>query len=597
MQLTLGATYLGDDRCRFRVWAPLHQRAELHLLTPVERLVALVAQPGGYHEATVAGVPVGSRYLFRFDNGLERPDPASRSQPLGVHGPSEVIPVPCPTRDWASVRLGDYVVYELHVGTFTPEGTFDAVIGRLDELVELGITAVEIMPIAQFPGGRNWGYDGVFPFAVQDSYGGVAGFVRLVDACHERGLAVVLDVVYNHLGPEGNYFGDYGPYFSRRYRTDWGEAFNYDGPHSDEVRRFFLENALYWLRELHVDALRLDATNMIQDLSARHFLEELGALVQAEAAGRRWHLIAEDLANDPRVIRSRDRFGHGLDAQWCDDFHHALHALLTGERQGYYADFGDLEHLARAYRQGYHLTGQHCAYRQRRFGREPLHTRADQFVVYAQNHDQVGNRLGGERLSTLVPFEALKLAATALLLGPNIPLLFMGEEYAEEAPFLFFVSHSDPELIEAVRRGRRAEFLRFNWQGPMPDPVAAATLDASRVRWELRHEGPRRLLRDYYRELLRLRKSRPALSLLSKEHLEATVHDAERVLLLRRWSSADEVLIVLHFGDRPAGLELPPGAWRKLIDSADARWGGPGGADSVDELVLQPWQAIALHKP
>jgi maltooligosyltrehalose trehalohydrolase len=596
MEQTLGAIPLGSDRCRFHVWAPLHQHVELHLLTPHDRRVRLEPQPRGYHEAVVDGVPPGSRYLYRCStHGRERPDPVSRLQPQGVHTASEVVaPLP-PRSDWARVPLRDYVIYEVHVGTFTAEGTFDAAIPRLDELKSLGITAVEMMPVAQFPGGRNWGYDGVYPFAVQNTYGGPAGLRRLIDACHERGLAVVLDVVYNHIGPEGNYLAEYAPYFTQRYRTDWGEALNYDGPHSDEVRRYFLENAFYWLRDMRIDALRLDATNHIQDHSACHFLEELARAVHE--SGLPCYLIAEDLANDPRVIRSRDRFGYGLDAQWCDDFHHALHVLLTGERGGYYEDFGDMEHLARAYRQGYHLTGQFCAYRQKRFGREPLHTRADQFVVYAQNHDQVGNRMRGERLSRLVSFEALKLAAGALLLGPNIPLLFMGEEYGEEAPFPFFISHSDGRLIEAVRRGRRADFAKFHWQGDIPDPQAEATFHSAKLHWERRGQGHHAVLREFYRTLLQLRRERPALRNLSKDHLETLVDG--RVVLLRRWCDEEQALIVLNLSSETGRVTLPAGTWRKLLDSAETRWQGPGGGvgeslTSGSDVALSSWQVILL---
>ncbi|MBE0604550.1 MAG: malto-oligosyltrehalose trehalohydrolase, partial [Deltaproteobacteria bacterium] len=354
----LGATPLPDGCCRFLVYAPFSRGVEVRLLSPAERSIRLERDDSGYHSGIAEGVAAGALYHYRLDGGIERPDPASRRQPQGVHGPSMVVDpgaFPPGDRGWRGIPLSSYILYELHVGTYTAEGTFDAVIPRLDSLAELGITAVELMPVAQFPGERNWGYDGVYPFAVQESYGGPEGLARLVDACHRRGLAVVLDVVYNHLGPEGNYFRDFGPYFSDRYRTPWGSAVNFDGPHSDEVRRYFLENALYWIRGFRVDALRLDAIHGIMDFSASPFLAELASAVHRVRSGenRFAYLIPESDLNDARVVNAPERGGYGLDAQWSDDFHHALHTLLTGERDGYYADFGGIEHMARAFTDGF----------------------------------------------------------------------------------------------------------------------------------------------------------------------------------------------------------------------------------------------------
>jgi maltooligosyltrehalose trehalohydrolase len=334
------------------------------------------------------------------------------------------------------------------VGAYTKKGTFESIIPHLDELKKLGITAIELMPVAQFPGTRNWGYDGVYPYAVQNSYGGPEGFKRLVNACHGRGLALVLDVVYNHLGPEGNYLWDFGPYFTDRYKALWGFSINFDGPHSDDVRHYFIQNALYWVTEFHVDALRVDAVHAILDFSAEPFLEELASAVHDEAKrlNRRVYLIAESALNDTRVIRSREFGGYGLDAQWNDDFHHALHTVLTGERMGYYRDFGRLQDLAKALLEGFVYSGEYSPYRRRRHGNSSRDIPAHRFVVFSQNHDQVGNRMRGERLSELVCFERTKLAAGVMTLSPFIPLLFMGEEYGETAPFQYFVSHSDPDL-------------------------------------------------------------------------------------------------------------------------------------------------------
>jgi maltooligosyltrehalose trehalohydrolase len=483
------------------------------------------------------------------------------------------------------------------VGTFTPEGTFEAIIPHLDELNELGITAVELMPVAQFPGNRNWGYDGVYPFAVQNSYGGPEGLKRLVNKCHGRGLAVVLDVVYNHLGPEGNYLGDFGPYFTDRYRAPWGSSINFDGPRSDDVRHFFIENALYWVTEFHIDALRIDAVHAIPDFSAQPFLAELASAVhdQAEQLKRRIYLIAESDLNDTRVIRSRELGGYGLDAQWNDDFHHALHTLLTGEREGYYQDFGSIGHLAKAFREGFVYSGQYSSYRQRRHGNPSRDIPAHQFVVFAQNHDQVGNRMWGERLSELVCLERMKLAAGVVLLSPSIPLMFMGEEYGETAPLSYFISHSDPDLIEAVRRGRREEFAAFGWADEPPDPQDESTFLRAKLNHDLRRKGAHRMLLELYGELIRLRKEIPALASLSKANMEISDYEREMVLIIKRWSGTDEAIAVFHFGKVLTSIRVPfpKGKWRKRLDSADERWQGLG-SNVPPEFVSDGEAALSL---
>jgi len=581
--VTLGATYLGAGRCRFLVWAPHSERVAVHIVSPEDRVVPLKPLPRGYHGGVVDGVGPGSLYFYRLDGHRERPDPASRYQPLGVHGPSQVVDARGFARSdagWCGPAQEELVVYEIHVGTFTPEGTFDAVVPRLPDLVELGVTAVELMPVAQFPGCRNWGYDGVYPFAVQNSYGGPEGLRRLVEACHARGLAVILDVVYNHLGPEGNYLAEFGPYFTDDYRTPWGSALNFDGPYADEVRRFFIENALYWVTEFHVDGLRLDAVHAIIDRSARPFLRELVETVRraAERAGRRVYLVAESDLNDPRVIRPPELGGYGFDAQWNDDFHHALHALLTGERAGYYRDYGRLEHLARAWRGGYVYTGQYSHYRRRRHGDALGGCPAHRFVVFAQNHDQVGNRAFGERLSVLVSLEGLKVAAAAVLLSPFVPLLFMGEEYGETAPFLYFTDHSDPRLAAAVREGRREEFEEFAWAGEVPDPQDEASALRSRLRWELRERGHHRVLLELYRELLALRRELPALVQPDWEHAAVVPYEDAGVMFVHQRKGDEEVCLIFSFGDAVAevSLPVPVGRWCKRLDTAETRWLGKG---------------------
>jgi maltooligosyltrehalose trehalohydrolase len=604
---TMGAWYLGEERCRFRVWAPVAQSVEVHLVAPRQRIVPMVRRIRGYYEAVVEGVAPGALYWYRLDGTRERPDPASQFQPEDIHGPSQVVNPHFDWEDgaWCGIPLPEYILYELHVGTFTPEGTLAAIIPHLSELKSLGITAIELMPIAQFPGSRNWGYDGVYPFAVQHSYGGPESLKRLVQACHRQGLGVVLDVVYNHLGPDGNYLWDYAPYFTERYKTPWGAALNFDGPYSDEVRRFFIDNALFWVTEFHIDALRLDAVHAIIDHSAQPFLEELGLALhaRAEQLNRRIYAIAESALNDTRIIRPRELGGYALDAQWNDDFHHALRVLVTGDRGGYYEDFGQLQQLAKAFREGYVYAGEYSAYRRRRHGNSSRTSPAQQFVVFAQNHDQVGNRMLGERLSQLVSLEALKLAASSVILSPFIPLLFMGEEYGETAPFQFFISHLDPQLIDAVRRGRREEFAAFAWQGEPPDPQETETFLRAKLNHQLRYGGQHRRLFEFYQELIRLRKGLPALALLSKENLKVSGPGRDKVLCVQRWSGEQNTLIVLHFGQTQASvaLSIPEGRWEKCLDSAEERWGGPGSLlpeviDSKGELSLTlPAEACAVY--
>jgi maltooligosyltrehalose trehalohydrolase len=506
-----------------------------------------------------------------------------------VFGPSQVtgIDFDWTDYDWKDPPLCDYVIYELHVGTFTPEGTFEAVIPYLDSLVELGITAIELMPVAQFPGNRNWGYDGVFPFAVQNSYAGPNGLKRLVDACHQKGLAVVLDVVYNHLGPEGNCLAHYGPYFTDRYHTPWGKALNFDGPYSDEVRRYFIENALYWYYEYHFDALRLDALHAILDMSPVPFIQELANSSHelGKRLGRNLCVIGESAANDARLIREVERGGYGLDAQWNDDFHHALHTMLTGERTGYYQDYGCLEHLAKGYTDGFIYTGEYSPYHRRKHGSPSRDISATRFVIFAQNHDQVGNRRAGDRLSTIVSFEKLKVAAACYLLAPFVPLLFMGEEYGEPAPFPYFVSHSDPRLVEAVRKGRREEFAAFEWQGELPDPQSEATFNSAMLNHSLAGGGRHKVLRELYRELLRLRREIPALAGLSKDTLEVIAHEEEKLLFIRRWEGKSEAVLIINFGASPVSFNfpIPRGKWRRQLDSAEAKWLGNGS--SLPEVI------------
>jgi maltooligosyltrehalose trehalohydrolase len=599
----IGPQYNGDGKCEFVVWAPFLEKIELEIIAPVERTVLLEKDQYGYWRGVAHAVSEGTLYRYRLASDKVRPDPASHYQPHGVHEASQVINHASFTwedADWNGIELSRMIMYELHVGTFTPEGTFEAIVSRFGELKELGVNAIELMPVAQFPGERNWGYDGVYPFAVQASYGGPAGLKRLVNECHRHGIAVILDVVYNHLGPEGNYLSDFGPYFTDRYRTPWGRAVNFDGPYSDDVRNFFFENAFHWFEDYHIDALRLDAIHAIFDMSAHPFLEELAERVNllSKSVGRKFYLIAESSLNDSKLIRPRELGGYGLDAQWIDDFHHSVHTLLTGEKVGYYVDFGRIDHLVKSLREGYVLSGEYSAYRKRRHGNSSKDRPASQFVVCTKNHDQIGNRMLSERMSSLVSFEALKLDAAVTILSPFIPLFFMGEEYAEDAPFLYFVSHSDPDLIEAVRKGREEEFESFDWQGEPPDPQSPDTFEKSRIHWEKRTEGRHRVMLDFYKRLLRARVEIPALSNLDKNSLDVSGAEDSRVVTLRRWHGKSNVCMFFSFNEQDVKFTpaLPEGKWRRILDSSDEEWNGPGGLlpDSFatgEEIVLRQHSA------
>jgi maltooligosyltrehalose trehalohydrolase len=578
---TYGAHVDGDRGVLFRVWAPRARSISVKITAPIETLNEMDPQDRGVFETFVPRIGAGTDYLYVIDGERERPDPMSRFQPHGVHGPSRVIDprtFAWHDGDWRGLSLEKQVFYELHVGTFTPKGTFEAVIPKLAYLRELGITAVEVMPVAQFPGSRNWGYDGVSLFAPQSSYGGPEGLKRLVDACHREALAFVIDVVYNHFGPEGNYLGEFGPYFSERYRTPWGDAVNYDGPDSDEVRRFVIENALYWLTEFHADALRLDAIHGIFDFSGRHILEEMQSLFQEQARrlGRRAHLIAESDLNDARVIKPVEAGGHGLDAQWSDDFHHAVHAFVADARRGYLGDFGRLDDVQKAMQKGFVYDGRYSTYRRRRHGNSAADRPGRQFVVCVQNHDQVANGAQGERHGTQLNLGQQKVVAGLLFLAPNLPLLFMGQEFGETAPFDYFVSHYDPDLVEAVRAGRRREFESFGWEREFPDPQDEQTFARCRLGWDRLERMPHAGLLEFYRALIRLRQRRDSLSNCRKDLTWVRCDEKERWLTVERGDPEDAwALGVFNLSTRPSAVPCRVGAgvWELAIDSSDPAFG------------------------
>ncbi|MHC5735242.1 malto-oligosyltrehalose trehalohydrolase [Nostoc sp.] len=614
--MKIGANYLGNGECEFTVWSPLLDSVTVKILTPEQQLIPLKPQSEGYWHTKVNDVYPGTLYQYVLNGQDTFSDPASQYQPEGVHGPSQIVDHHFEWTDegWAGVPVESMIFYELHVGTFTPEGSFTAIIPRLPELRELGINAIEIMPISQFPGDthveatlayRNWGYDGVYPYAVQNSYGSPAELKQLVNACHQNNIAVVLDVVYNHFGPEGNYMSQFAPYFTKTYKTPWGEALNFDDAHSQGVRNYFIENALYWLGEFHIDALRLDAIQAIYDLGAKHFLWELAEAVHHfSQQGQKWkrHLIAESDMNNPQIIRPAELGGYGLDAQWSDDFHHALHALLTGDRQGYYQDFGKCADLAKAYSDTFIYDWKYAPHRKRFHGVSCRDRPLSQFTICIQNHDQIGNQMKGERLSQRISFEGLKLAAGAVLLSPNLPLLFMGEEYGETAPFIYFVSHSDPDLIQAVRAGRKEEFEAFHYADDPPDPESAETFLKSKLNWELRNQGKHKVLWDWYRQLINLRKTHPVLLNQDRNFIEATSDEKKELVIVRRWCESSEIIFVMNFNSSPVTVTLPfEHNANKLLDSADTSWSGHGSEAAEhlpvgQEVKLQPTSLVLYEK-
>lgn len=605
---TVGA-WVVEGAVRFRVWAPDAEAVDLVLEggpddAGASRTETMARRVDGRWEQVLAEVEPGQRYRYRLDGGDALPDPSSFAQPEGVHGPSAVVD---PAFAWTDAGfspppLERSVLYELHVGTFTPEGTFDAVVPHLDRLAELGVTTVELLPVAQFPGGRNWGYDGVFPSAAQDTYGGLEGLRRLVDAAHARGLAVCLDVVHNHLGPEGNVLGRYGPYFTDRYRTPWGDALNFDGAGADRVRELFVESARFWFHHAHVDAFRLDAVHAIVDATAWPYVEQLtGSLHQAAAESRRSVLVvAESASNDPRLVRAAEAGGWGLDAQWNDDLHHALHVALTGEGDGYYADFRGVADLPRAVEGGFVYRGEHSVSRGHRHGHPGPGIDPGRAVVFSANHDQVGNRLAGDRLSAQVDPARFRVAAAAVVLSPSIPLLFMGDEHAEPAPFPYFVSHTDPDLVEAVRRGRAEEFAAFAKGATPPDPQAEETFRSAVLDHQAARTGEHEVVWRFHQALLRLRRElRPQ----ERGHLEALA-DPDAETLAVRWTGRPgqpDLALLVAFADGPSTLAVPPApegltgaapltaGWTLALDSSDPAWAGSGPA-TPDPRHPLAWQ-------
>jgi len=598
---TIGVNFTRDGKASACVWAPEKQRVTL--LVNRKDKVPLQPDEFGYWKSEALAIKPDDKYQIIIDDRDPLPDPASLSQLDGVHEASRAVDLgkfQWTDKDWNNVPLKDYIIYELHTGTFTEEGTFAGIESRLDYLVGLGVTAIEIMPVSRFPGGRNWGYDGVYPFAVQDTYGGAEGLQRLVNSCHAKGIAVILDVVYNHMGPEGNYLDAFGPYFTDKYKTPWGRALNFDDAWCDGVRRFFIENVLMWFRDFHIDALRMDAVHAIKDFSSKHLLREIREYTDAlmAATGRTYYLTIECDLNDTRFLDDMQEGGFAMDAQWIDEFHHSLRVTAGEERSGYYSDFEGIAHLAKAYKDAYVYNGQYSPHRHRKFGM-PTSNPGEQFIVFSQNHDQVGNRMLGERTSELVSFEMQKLMAGSVLVSPYLPMLFMGEEYGETNRFQYFISHTDKELVEAVRKGRKAEFEAFHAKGEAPDPQSEETFRNSALQWELTESEGHRELLDFYRTMIALRKSHPALSNTNRNNLDVICDEDKNIIVLRRWERGHQVLCLMNYAPEAnsvSGLPVDT-SWHCILCSADRRWLGNGEVPQTigpDGSVQLPPESITI---
>jgi len=615
-QRKIGLNFNDDGAAEIWLWAPDSAAVMVHVKEhqyPLE----LCMQNFGYWYLKTDKIKPLDEYAFELvaakkseadqvnETPKTLPDPAALLQNNGLSGCSNAFNLKnfkWADQDWKSPKLKDFIIYELHTGTFTPGGDFSSIHAKLDYLVDLGITAIEIMPVAQFPGTRNWGYDGVYPFAVQNSYGGPHELQNLVNTCHQKGLAVILDVVYNHFGPEGNYFAEFGPYFTDKYHTPWGSAINFDDAGCDAVRTFFIENALMWFRDFHIDALRLDAVHAIKDFSPKHILAEIKTYTEqlSEFTGKSYKLIAELDLNDNRYINPIEQGGYGMDAQWIDEFHHALRVSAGQVQNGYYSDFNGIEHLAKSYNDAYVYDGQYSAHRQRKFGVPATNNPGEQFVVFSQNHDQVGNRMLGERSSQLVSFEMLKVLAGAVFCAPFLPMVFMGEEWAESNPFQFFISHSDEALIEAVRSGRKAEFAAFHNEGETPDPQAEATFNRSKLDWTKTTEGKHKLMLAYYKKLIKIRKQNPALNTLNRANSQAKAIADKKVIILKRQVLDQQIIAVLNFSAAQQSLHVDDftGNWKLLMNSAAPEFAGQNeNTISIDGYItISPESLLIFSK-
>lgn len=588
--------------CEFTVWAPNHKNVQL-TLDDCKRQIPMKSLENGYWTTMVEPIEPYTTYMYQLNSQPPKPDPASHFQPNGVFGPSMVVDHEAfnwTDTDWRGLELKDLIFYELHVGTFTSEGTFKAMLERIKELADFGINSVELMPVSQFSGQRGWGYDGVFPFAVQNSYGTPEDLKALVNKCHQQGVAVFVDTVYNHIGPEGNCLNDYAPYFISHRMTTWGPTLNLDGTLSSGVRNYYLENTQHWFRDYHIDGVRLDSILWMHDSSPKHFLQELNQTVQAQAkeTKRKLYVIAETGFNEPQVLTSAAQGGWGFDGQWLDGFQHSLFSQLTGENKSYYRNFTELEHLIDTLTDAYVYVGKDQAFKRRQPEESYRWIPAWRLVVFCQNHDQVGNRLLGDRIASLAGLEAAKVAAGLVLLSPYVPLLFMGEEYGETAPFLFFSNYSGKELAGAIREGRRKEFAEFNWQGEVPDPQSIESFNKSKIDWQRRYEGEGKKIAGYYRSLIQLRKKVPAFQATEKRNLKSIQNQQGKVLFIEKSIGESKAALLTNLSKEKQRFEFQTEeSYVKVLDSTDALWGGKGADSPVkfESSGVMPGLSLAVY--
>ncbi len=574
----VGVRFEGES-CQICVWAPI-AKIVICRLHDKNLEIPLKPQQYGYWYAESTLITPGDRYKIDVD-GNEFPDPASLSQPEGVHGPSAAMDLRFnwTDQDYQPPKNSEFVIYEVHVGTFTSSHDFDGVIKKIPHLKDLGITAIEIMPIAQFPGVRNWGYDGVFPFAVQHSYGGVSEFQRLVNAFHAANIAVILDVVYNHIGPEGNYFSNYGPYFTDKYHTPWGDALNYDDRFCHGQRDFVVNNVRMWFEDFHIDALRLDAVHAIKDFGAVHILQEIRKETDQIIikSGKNRFLFVECDLNDRRFLDPLTKNGFNMDAQWLDEFHHALRVSVGEPKKGYYEEFNGLNDLAKAYEKAYVFDGNYSFHREKFFGTDSFGLEGPRFIVFCQNHDQVGNRMLGDRAVTIYSTAKARLMAFAVFMSPYLPLLFMGEEWGTEKPFPYFISHGDPELVQQVREGRKKEFEDFLTNSNVPDPQSESTFREAVLDWEELNSEPYRQRLFYYKSLIALRKTHPLLKDIQRNELTVKCIEDRKILLLRVQKKERAIVVIMNFSDIIQRVNLPEDLkWRLIFDTHETQ----------DELIV-----------
>lgn len=571
-------SFIEDNICKFIVWAPKLDKIILSLENGgINEEYEMKKDNFGYWTKEISNIKEGQRYYYKIA-GEKYPDPASKSQPEGVHKASEVVKLDKLKTKYAGIELSKMIIYEIHVGTFTEKGNFQGIIENIKYLKELGINTVELMPLAQFPGKVNWGYDGVYPFAVQNTYGGLKELQNLIDELHKNNIAIIIDVVYNHLGPEGNYLSKFAPYFNPKYNTPWGSALNFDSEYSYGVRDYFIQNALFWIKELGADGLRLDAVHEIYDKSSVHILSEISENIKKieKEENRKIVLIAESDLNDTKIINPKMKGGYEIDAQWCDDFHHSIHTFLTSEFKGYYEDFGKFEYIEKTYKEGFVYSGQYSEHRKKYLGKSSKDISPEKIVVCIQNHDQIGNRLFGERLSKLIEFEKLKLAAGALFLSPYTPMIFMGEEYAEKNPFMFFSDYGDENLKEGVKLGRKKEFEYFGWKDEFIDPQSKETYEKSILNKKIEKEE-NKIIFEIYKLLIKLKKD-GYIGKRNRKNIKIKTFENKKIVYIESLNKDKKTFSILNFSNEEIsiGKIIPDGKWEKIIDSSSEKWLGKG---------------------